>query len=190
MNCPECKYPCSRDEVNIGVGTQYGPWQCNGCGWSESDKVNEILAKMDEASRCRSSEMELQVMTNNIDAMTDAELVAAIVPHMPKEMDLAHRFGPASWWRTGDDGLYHAWDPLRRWDDTFDMVAAMRAKGWRFQMTDVLRSGEINIEFVLYDPGTMAYPTSGTFSPSRDDAEAQRRAILTAAAKAMKEQPS
>jgi hypothetical protein len=26
--CSICGHPCIRDEVDIGVGTQYGPWQC------------------------------------------------------------------------------------------------------------------------------------------------------------------
>jgi hypothetical protein len=35
MNCPLCGDNCMRDEVDIGVGTIYGPFGCQ-CGWSES----------------------------------------------------------------------------------------------------------------------------------------------------------
>ncbi len=36
MKCSECGSPnCSRDEVDIGVGTMYGPWHCLDCGWAE-----------------------------------------------------------------------------------------------------------------------------------------------------------
>ncbi len=35
MNCPICGDNCMRDEVDIGVGTIYGPFGCQ-CGWSES----------------------------------------------------------------------------------------------------------------------------------------------------------
>lgn len=35
MNCPKCNGECYRDEVDIGVGIQYGPWGCTVCGWSE-----------------------------------------------------------------------------------------------------------------------------------------------------------
>ena len=36
MVCPECEEDCYRDEVDIGVGTIYGPWGCPRCGWSNS----------------------------------------------------------------------------------------------------------------------------------------------------------
>ena len=37
--CPDCgSEHCSRDEVDIGVGTMYGPWRCDDCGWSEPQK--------------------------------------------------------------------------------------------------------------------------------------------------------
>lgn len=35
MNCPKCNAECWRDEVDIGVGTIYGPYGCPECGWSE-----------------------------------------------------------------------------------------------------------------------------------------------------------
>jgi len=36
MTCPKCKSDnLWRDEVDIGVGTQYGPWRCDDCGWYE-----------------------------------------------------------------------------------------------------------------------------------------------------------
>ena len=35
MTCPICGDNCMRDEVDIGVGTIYGPFGCP-CGWSES----------------------------------------------------------------------------------------------------------------------------------------------------------
>lgn len=37
MRCPKCNDDCWRDSVDIGVGIQYGPWGCPGCGWSEWD---------------------------------------------------------------------------------------------------------------------------------------------------------
>lgn len=37
MNCPKCGEDCQRDEVDIGVGIQCGPWGCPRCGWSEDD---------------------------------------------------------------------------------------------------------------------------------------------------------
>lgn len=39
MNCPECGAPCDRDEVDIGVGVQCGPWGCFDCGWTESHPI-------------------------------------------------------------------------------------------------------------------------------------------------------
>lgn len=36
MTCQNCgSNQVSRDEVDIGVGVQYGPWQCHDCGWYE-----------------------------------------------------------------------------------------------------------------------------------------------------------
>ena len=35
MKCPKCDAPCERDGVDIGVGTQYGPWYCTECDWLE-----------------------------------------------------------------------------------------------------------------------------------------------------------
>lgn len=37
LKCPKCGEMCDRDEVDIGVGIQYGPWGCNYCGWAEGD---------------------------------------------------------------------------------------------------------------------------------------------------------
>ncbi len=35
-NCPDCgSNALDRDEVDIGVGTQTGPWRCLDCGWEE-----------------------------------------------------------------------------------------------------------------------------------------------------------
>lgn len=37
MQCEQCGEDCCREEVDIGVGTIYGPWGCPSCGWSEWD---------------------------------------------------------------------------------------------------------------------------------------------------------
>lgn len=50
MKCPECGAPCDRDEVDIGVGVQCGPWGCYDCGWTEGVTVREEEnAALDEA---------------------------------------------------------------------------------------------------------------------------------------------
>jgi len=33
--CERCGEGCHRDEVDIGVGTIYGPYGCPSCGWSD-----------------------------------------------------------------------------------------------------------------------------------------------------------
>ncbi len=43
MKCPNCNGDCWRDEVNIGVGTQYGPWRCPGCGWYQGHEVDAMI---------------------------------------------------------------------------------------------------------------------------------------------------
>jgi len=35
--CPKCKTECMRDDVDVAVGTIYGPWGCPKCRWSEDD---------------------------------------------------------------------------------------------------------------------------------------------------------
>lgn len=50
MICPNCNQnSCWRDEVDIGVGVQYGPWQCDNCGWyegHEADVVRDLAAEI------------------------------------------------------------------------------------------------------------------------------------------------
>lgn len=38
MKCPHCGSADQlwRDEVDVGVGTIYGPWRCDYCGWDEA----------------------------------------------------------------------------------------------------------------------------------------------------------
>lgn len=36
--CPECGEAVDRDEVDIGVGTMYGPPSCPGCGWAPEER--------------------------------------------------------------------------------------------------------------------------------------------------------
>lgn len=38
--CPKCDGECYRDEVDIGVGIQYGPYGCTKCGWSEDSEYD------------------------------------------------------------------------------------------------------------------------------------------------------
>jgi hypothetical protein len=35
--CPKCCAECVRDEVDIGVGVQVGPWRSPECGYSDMD---------------------------------------------------------------------------------------------------------------------------------------------------------
>lgn len=36
FTCPACKsHDGVRDDVDIGVGVQYGPWHCQSCHWDE-----------------------------------------------------------------------------------------------------------------------------------------------------------
>lgn len=43
MKCPKCSGQCIRDEVDIGVGIQYGPWRCDDCGWGEPIAYPDLL---------------------------------------------------------------------------------------------------------------------------------------------------
>ncbi len=40
MFCPKCGTECYRDEVDVGVGTIFGPYGCPGCGWSEDSEYD------------------------------------------------------------------------------------------------------------------------------------------------------
>ena len=46
--CPECGKSTTRIEVDIGVGTQYGPAECFHCGWSEAAEIEELFGSPDE----------------------------------------------------------------------------------------------------------------------------------------------
>lgn len=38
-SCLKCGGECVRDEVDIGVGIQYGPWHCPECGYAQGDDL-------------------------------------------------------------------------------------------------------------------------------------------------------
>jgi hypothetical protein len=40
MKCPKCHSECSRDEVDNGVDTMYGPYGCFNCGWSDNSEYD------------------------------------------------------------------------------------------------------------------------------------------------------
>lgn len=46
--CPLCSGPCFRDKVDIGVGIQYGPWQCLDCFWCEGEDHQGLLKEIEE----------------------------------------------------------------------------------------------------------------------------------------------
>lgn len=43
MKCPQCNADCWRDEVDIGVGTQYGRWHCSECAWYEGHEADAAI---------------------------------------------------------------------------------------------------------------------------------------------------
>lgn len=46
--CENCgSHDLFRDEVDIGVGIQYGPWICQDCGWSEDKGLDQVLDDSD-----------------------------------------------------------------------------------------------------------------------------------------------
>jgi|SRR6185312_790989 len=50
MNCPNCDFSdCYRDEVDIGVGIQYGPWICPVCGWYEGHDLDSAIEALQVA---------------------------------------------------------------------------------------------------------------------------------------------
>ena len=55
--CPNCGSDhIDRDEVDIGVGTQYGPWGCSDCGWTEGQPIDakaleESMAEDEDESK-------------------------------------------------------------------------------------------------------------------------------------------
>ncbi len=64
MICPTCgSSHCDRDAVDIGVGTQYGPWSCSECGWVEwAGRVaerNVFHVHLDACEQCREHPFDL-----------------------------------------------------------------------------------------------------------------------------------
>jgi hypothetical protein len=43
MKCDNCGEECWRDEVDIGVGYQNGPWRCDNCGWYEGCEADAAI---------------------------------------------------------------------------------------------------------------------------------------------------
>jgi len=42
--CPHCKSSeVWREEVDIGVGTQYGPIHCKACGYDEEEEIESLF---------------------------------------------------------------------------------------------------------------------------------------------------
>lgn len=42
--CPRCDSPDTfREEVDIGVGIQYGPLHCRSCGFDEQEELDEMF---------------------------------------------------------------------------------------------------------------------------------------------------
>lgn len=75
--CPDCGSECDREEVDIGVGTQCGPWQCNNCGWKEPSSGIDKLFKSPE---------EITVLNEK----QYAELKEVIQKAVPSIMELKH----------------------------------------------------------------------------------------------------
>ena len=75
--------------------------------------------------------------------MTDQELVAAVAEKVmgwhiwakPCDDD-RYRMDGTSVRRKLANGSDRLWNPLESWDDAMMIVAAMRAKGWMFQLED------------------------------------------------------
>ena len=44
--CPVCGCVLTREEVDIGVGTMYGPARCDNCGWSQEGKADKLLKEL------------------------------------------------------------------------------------------------------------------------------------------------
>lgn len=42
MKCPKCGGECWRDDVDIGVGTLHGPWNCRDCSWTSRNEEPEM----------------------------------------------------------------------------------------------------------------------------------------------------
>ncbi len=64
MICPNCKSTeCWRDEIDIGVGVQCGPWHCADCGWyegHEADALIDLERELDETTPVPMSEERIQ----------------------------------------------------------------------------------------------------------------------------------
>lgn len=50
LACPRCGLPCVREEVDIGVGIQCGPWRCDECGWHEPTGDELLIDTNDDAT--------------------------------------------------------------------------------------------------------------------------------------------
>lgn len=46
MKCPVCGFELNYDAVDIGVGTQFGNYRCDKCGWNEQEENEKYLNHM------------------------------------------------------------------------------------------------------------------------------------------------
>lgn len=46
-NCPDCGCECRREEVDVEVGIQYGPWTCIACPWNENLELSRLGLDLD-----------------------------------------------------------------------------------------------------------------------------------------------
>lgn len=63
MICPKCGSDhVDRDEVDIGVGTQCGPWGCFDCGWVEGDLERACSGCLPEYGDCLNAGCYLELL--------------------------------------------------------------------------------------------------------------------------------
>lgn len=72
MDCPKCGEECWRDEVDVGVGTIYGPYGCPSCYWSERAEYDKSEGE---------SAKQLENPEWHVDQWGRMQRISAIVDH-------------------------------------------------------------------------------------------------------------
>ncbi len=87
LHCPKCGDGCWREEVDLGVGTDYGPWGCS-CGWSDDQYYDCSSAPADAPEGWRATPHGMLInLEREAEEMVELE---AIVLNRFKLKDSAH----------------------------------------------------------------------------------------------------
>lgn len=119
-------------------------------------------------------------MTQDINTMTDAELVAAVAREVKPEGVCQYASGD-EWIMCSDGCPSRRWKPLESWEDCMMVVDAMRSEGWRWSYNEWLsgNADSFDTHFIRVADAEKCFRVRGKYGN-------ECRAILQAALEAVR----